>query len=69
MQVEGEQFVGAISEALEPRMRLTGEMATLEKFNVSSCRQCADGHPLHTCASSVDFPVASLCRNQVQCVH
>ena len=33
-QVEGEQFVGAISEALEPRMRLTGEMATLEKFNV-----------------------------------
>jgi hypothetical protein len=34
-QVEGEQFVGAISEALEPRMRLTGEMATLQKFNVS----------------------------------
>lgn len=35
-QVEGEQFVGAISEALEPRMRLTGEMATLQKFNVRS---------------------------------
>jgi hypothetical protein len=32
-KVEGEQFVGAISEALEPRMRLTGEMATLQKFN------------------------------------
>lgn len=40
-QVEGEQFVGAIAEALEPRMRLTGEMATLEKFNVRPLRCCS----------------------------
>lgn len=31
-QVKGEQFVEAIAEALEPRMRLTGQMDTLEKF-------------------------------------
>ena len=33
-QVEGEQFVSAIAEALEPRMSLTGEMGTLDKFKV-----------------------------------
>ena len=59
-QVEGEQFVGAISEALEPRMRLTGEMATLQKFNVSSCRQCTHQYAPHTRATSVDSLVASL---------
>jgi hypothetical protein len=31
-KVESEQFVGAIAEALEPRLRLSGEMSTLEKF-------------------------------------
>lgn len=31
-KVEGDQFVGAIAEALEPRMRLTGQMDVLEKF-------------------------------------
>ena len=31
-QVEGKQFVEAFSEALEPRLRLTGEMSTLDKF-------------------------------------
>lgn len=32
--VEGAQFVEALTEALEPRMRLMGEMATLEQFKV-----------------------------------
>lgn len=32
--MEGEQFVSAIAEALEPRMRITGEMGTLDKFKV-----------------------------------
>lgn len=31
-QVEGAQFAEAIAEALEPRMRLTGELSTLGKF-------------------------------------
>lgn len=31
-KVEGDQFVGAIAEALEPRMRLTGQMDVLDKF-------------------------------------
>jgi hypothetical protein len=35
-QVKGEQFVEAIAEALEPRMRLTGQMDTLEKFKACS---------------------------------
>lgn len=34
LQVESEQFVGAIAETLEPRLRLSGEMSTLEKFKV-----------------------------------
>lgn len=33
-QVDGDTFVGAIAEALEPRMRLTGQMDVLEKFKV-----------------------------------
>ena len=32
VQVEGKQFVEAFAEALEPRLRLTGEMSTLDKF-------------------------------------
>ena len=39
LQVEGEQFVGAIAEALEPRMRLSGEMNNLEKFKVGHIAQ------------------------------
>jgi hypothetical protein len=30
--VDGKQFVDAFSEALEPRLRLSGEMAVLDKF-------------------------------------
>lgn len=40
-KVEGAQFADAIAEALEPRMRLTGEMATLDKF-----KQFFDGRTL-----------------------
>ena len=61
--------MGAISEALEPRMRLTGEMATLQKFNVSPRMQCTHHHAPHTCAWIVECLVASLHCRQIQCLY
>ena len=54
LQVEGAQFADAIAEALEPRMRLTGEMATLDKF-----KQFFDGRTLEK-GTQVSHPAATL---------
>ena len=57
-QVEGEQFVSAIAEALEPRMRITGEMDTLDRFKVprrASRLPCRWGDAAHCIGHSAAF--------------